>query len=99
MLELQSGKDASEKVFDRRSFSPFTNPVFIEVHGGPKDVGTGTSALGMNMGVKSSAIYPTTFVRGSPVVKEKQRPFHSKMAGEGIPGLAEIQVMVAAKGK
>jgi hypothetical protein len=96
VLELQSGEDASGKTFDRRFFSPFTNPVFIEVRAGSHEGETGHSALGMDMGVKSSAVNPTTIVCGPTGVKEKQRIFGSKMIGESMPGIAELQFMVAS---
>lgn len=92
VLELQSGEDASEKVFDRRSFSPFTNPVFIEVCTGSPEGEVEKGALGMDTGLSAVPINPTTIVRGSPGVKGKQRMAGSKMTGDTMPGMAEILV-------
>jgi hypothetical protein len=99
VLELQSGKDASEKVFDRRSFSPFTNPVYIEVHTSSREGEVEKGVLGVDTGVSATPINPTTIVRGSPGVKDKQRTGGSKMTGETMPGMAEILVATSFEGK
>jgi hypothetical protein len=99
VLELESGKDASEKVFDRRSFSPFTNPVYIEVRTGLREGEVENGALGVDTGVLATPINPTTIVRGSPGVKEKQRVTGSKIAGEAMPRMAEILYATSIEGK
>jgi hypothetical protein len=95
VLELQSGKDASEKVFDRRSFPPFTNPVYIEVRTASQEGEVEKSALGVDTGVLATPINPTTIVRGSPGVKEKQRVASSMMAGEAMPRMPELEILFA----
>jgi hypothetical protein len=99
VLELQSGKDVSETVFDRRSFSPFTNPVYIEVRTGSREGEVEKGALGVDTGVLATPINPTTIVRGSTAVKEAPRVASSEMAGETMPSMAEIFSATSFKGK